>query len=268
MDDLKTILKHFQVVNLIPVIGIEWEFYLLDQKNPLSGEKHKLFFQNFLKLSKNYGINSLKIEKEQGKGQIEIKTNPYLDIPKLCRDFLLIKKIVRKISFEMNLEADFTAQKYNDDCGSSLQINLNFLDKNNKNLFNGSSQDESQLLLYSIAGILNLTEKYLENYISSKEDLIRFDKDINIKLHKSGNYTAPTNLSWGYDNRTTAIRVIGKNDNRRLEFRIPSSNSYIFKVVESLLESVLSGVAKKELPQKAIYGNAFKDRGFLFVKEL
>ena len=54
----------------------------------------------------------------------------------------------------MNLEADFSAQKYLDDCGSSLQINLNFLDKNNKNLFNGSSDDESKLLLYSISGIL------------------------------------------------------------------------------------------------------------------
>ena len=266
MNNLEKLLQTLKNLDLIAIIGLEWEFYLLEKKQLLSEEKLKIFFQKFLISAKNQNIDTLKIEKEQGKGQIEIKTNPYLDIPKLCRDFLLIKKIVRKISFEMNLEADFTAQKYNDDCGSSLQINLNFLDKNNKNLFNGSSDDESKLLLYSIAGILECTPKFLENYISSKEDLIRFDKDINIKLHKSGNYTAPTNLSWGYDNRTTAIRVIGKNDNRRLEFRVPSSNSYIFKVVESLLESVLSGIAKKALPQKAIYGNAFDHKTLIKIK--
>ena len=259
---IQKLLGNLKKLGLKPIIGLEWEFYLLEQNKSLTKEKLSIFFQNFLNSAKNHDIDILNIEKEQGEGQVEIKTKPYSDILKLCQDFLLIKKIVRKISYEMNLETDFYAQKYLNDCGSSLQINLNFLNNKNINLFSGSSDNEGESLLYVIAGILGYTAKFLENYIFSKEDLVRFNQDLNIKLHKSGKYTAPINLSWGYDNRTAAIRIIGRNDNRRLEFRIPSSNSYIFKVIESLFESALAGITKKALPQKAIYGNAFNSNNF------
>lgn len=260
MFGLHKLLDEFNKLDLTTIIGIEWECYLLEQKQPLKAEKLALFFKKFLNIAKNQNIFILNIEKEQGQGQIEIKTRPYQDISKLCQDFILIKKIVQEISKTMSLETDFAAQKYHDDCGSALQINLNFLDQKQNNLFAGSSENESKLLLYSIAGILSNISKFLENYISCKEDMKRFDKNLNINLHKSGKYTAPINFnSWGYNNRTTTIRIAGSNrtNNRRLEFRVPCSNANITQIIESLLYSVLQGIKEEELPQNAIYGNCF-----------
>ncbi|MDB2550890.1 hypothetical protein N9X24_03415 [Rickettsiales bacterium] len=257
MSNLENIIKNFQKLNIHPVIGLEWEFYLLDQDQPLSEEQLSIFSKNITNPIQNN--QSIIIEREYGNGQIEIKTKPYHNIAKLCQDFISIKKSVRIIANKMNLEADFSAQKYPDDCGSSLQININFLNNHNNNVFVGSSDNESQLLLYAIAGILKYTPEFLDNYIADKEDLTRFDKNLNINLHRSGKYTAPTNISWGYDNRTTAIRIIGKDHNRRLEFRVPSSNSYIIRVIESLLKSVSYGINEKNIPINATYGNSFKE---------
>jgi glutamine synthetase len=253
MNNLPILINNFKDLNFNPIIGIEWEFYLLHNGKALSNEKLQLFSQNLLKRN----VNILEIAREQGNGQIEIKLPPYSNILNLCQDFIQIKKYIREIALEMSLEADFSAQKYLNDCGSSLQINLTILNNKKQNLFNRSVNDESRILLYAINGILNNIPKFIDNYISSKEDIIRFDRKLNIKLHKSGKYTAPVNISWGYDNRTAAIRITGKNSNRRLEFRIPSSNSYISKVIESVLESVFLGVKAKIIPQNPDYGNLF-----------
>jgi glutamine synthetase len=270
MVDLKNILERFYQLNITPIIGLEWEFYLLDQKNPLLEDKLQFFFQNILQSSIKNNVDILEIEKEQGQGQIEIKTKPYFDIVKLCQDFLIIKEIIRKISYQMNLESDFSAQKYLNDCGSSLQINLNFINKNNQNLFTGSSDNESKFLLFIISGILNNIPNYINDYIFSKDDLVRFDQDLNINLHKKGKYTAPVNISWGYDNRSCAIRIVnGKSPkNRRLEFRLPSSNAYLNKIIISLLKSSLDGIKSQSLPIKETYGNAFMDFNFVPIGTL
>jgi glutamine synthetase len=259
LNNLAILINNFKDLNFSPIIGIEWEFYLLQNNKSLSDKQLQIFRQNLL----NKNINILEIAREQGNGQIEIKFPPYSNIPNLCQDFIQIKKYIREIALEMSLEADFSAQKYLNDCGSSLQINLTLLNHKKGNLFHGSSNDESKILLYTINGILNNIPKFLDNYISSKEDLIRFDRKLNIKLHKSGKYTAPINISWGYDNRTAAIRIIGKDNNRRLEFRVPSSNSYIIKVIESLLESVFLGIKTTTIPQNPDYGNLFDNLEYI-----
>jgi glutamine synthetase len=259
LNNLAILINNFKDLNFSPIIGIEWEFYLLQNNKSLSDKQLQIFRQNLL----NKNINILEIAREQGNGQIEIKFPPYSNIPNLCQDFIQIKKYIREIALEMSLEADFSAQKYLNDCGSSLQINLTLLNHKKENLFHGSSNDESKILLYTINGILNNIPKFLDNYISSKEDLIRFDRKLNIKLHKSGKYTAPINISWGYDNRTAAIRIISKDNNRRLEFRVPSSNSYIIKVIESLLESVFLGIKTKTIPQNPDYGNLFDNLEYI-----
>ena len=88
----------------------------------------------------------------------------------------------------------------------------------------------------------------------------RFDLKRNKELFKKGKYTAPVNLSWGYDNRTCAIRIIGKNQNRRLEFRIPDSNCDIKKATTKFLEMVYKGINSNTKPTPPIYGNAFDNQ--------
>ena len=89
-------------------------------------------------------------------------------------------------------------------------------------------------------------------------DKRRFDYDLNYQLFKNKKYTSPINISWGYDNRTTAIRIPkSENENRRIEFRVPPANINPDIVILKVLEAIKYGIENRLNPPEPIYGNAF-----------
>jgi glutamine synthetase len=95
-----------------------------------------------------------------------------------------------------------------------------------------------------------------------EEDYQRFSLEINRELFKKGKFTAPTNLSFGADNRTCAIRIpTTKKDqpnSKRLEYRIASANADTVLC----LSSILLALSQKQAPEsfKQIFGNAFDEQ--------
>ena len=62
---------------------------------------------------------------------------------------------------------------------------------------------------------------------------------------------APNIISWGYDNRTTAIRVpSGSNKSRRLEYRVAGSDVNPYLLLSSIAESCLLGLNESITPLK------------------
>lgn len=265
---LQSILDDFYKLDLIPVVGIELEFYLVGDK--VIDQKIIAEFIVQLKLQlDNQRIIVQGIEPEQGLGQVEIKTLPYQDILALCQDILLIKAIVINLAqnFSSNLSAIFTSQPFIDDCGSALQINLSLVSKNSQDLSNHylfakNSFEESKYLLHAIAGILTNIKNLLLIAAPTHEDYPRFDRQLNNQLYKNKKYTAPVNISWGYDNRTALIRIPTTKEPsvRRLEFRLPSADSDVYLMTSFLLLAVLFGIEVRISPPPAIYGNAFDEQ--------
>ncbi len=71
---------------------------------------------------------------------------------------------------------------------------------------------------------------------------------------------APTTLTWGIDNRTVALRVLGGAKGSRLETRVIGSDVNPHLAMAAALASGLYGVAKKlPLNQKATTGNGYRD---------
>lgn len=70
---------------------------------------------------------------------------------------------------------------------------------------------------------------------------------------------APTTVTWGYDNRTTAVRVLnGDNSSTRLEMRVAGSDTNPYLAMAASLASGLYGIRmglKLETP--AVVGNAY-----------
>jgi glutamine synthetase len=153
------------------------------------------------------------------------------------------------------LEVSFASQPFLDDRGSALHVNLSLLDKsNNRNVFNKDGDKESELLLFSIGGVLQLINQALIFSMPEVQDYIRYDKELDSKIFP------PINVSWGYNNRTTVVRVplndkLGKG--RRLELRTPVSDADIYLVISSLLIMAQYGIENKIEPIKPTYGNAF-----------
>ncbi|MES2677041.1 MAG: hypothetical protein V4612_01830 [Pseudomonadota bacterium] len=260
---LKLVLENFKSQNLQPKIGVELEFYLLYNSQPASPKLIHEFTLDLQSTILKHNIDLLAIEPEQGCGQIEIKTLPYLDIPKLCADIEKIKDLTRNLN--PNFQVNFASQPYQNDCGNSLQINFSLMQGDNF-LFAKDDQQESQYLLQAINGTLKFTKDMMIICAPEPEDYLRFDLKLNRNLHKQQKYTAPVNISWGYNNRTTLVRIPAtqKITERRLEFRAPANSADLYLISAFFLLAVLRGI---KLPEKfpgkipgEVYGNSFDEQ--------
>jgi glutamine synthetase len=256
-------LKIFDQLKLTPQIGIEWEFYLeKSAKKPEFSQIDK-FISSLKSNIEAEKILLLDVEKEQGEGQIEVKTTPYKNIKLLCQDLTKIKEICHKTAQNLDLACDFSAQKYDYDCSNSLQFNLSLVDEKSVNIFAKNNNQENQTMLFCIGGILQDIKKYLPFLAPHKKDQKRFDFDLNVNLHKNGKYSAPVNISWGYDNRTALLRIVGQGQNRRIEFRPCPANCDFAIALAYFLKMAADGIINQTKAPKAIYGNAFDEQYFL-----
>lgn len=248
---LKKTLELFSNSSLIPKIGIELEFFLLDKNHK------KILDENFLKdLIAELKIKILEkflliyeVEKERGTSQIEVKTYFISDLEKLAKEIFDVKKFVFEFANEKNLNASFVAQPFIDDCGNALQFNIS-LHENDKNIF----LSDEVFLNKIIFSLLENTDFMMIFLAPKKEDYLRFARDLNLDLFKSGKHVAPTNLSFGHDNRTCAIRI----KKPRLEYRIASADADIFLTLAAILVVINNALNSTDIKEfLPIFGNAF-----------
>jgi glutamine synthetase len=71
-------------------------------------------------------------------------------------------------------------------------------------------------------------------------------------------FWAPTEASWGIDNRTCALRVVpGSATSQRVEFRVAAADANPYVVLAAALASGFHGIEKRLEPQAATVGNAY-----------
>lgn len=243
---IEKILTKFTKIGLTPLLGAELEFYII-------GSVSEELLKNM-----TYQIG-LPIEKEKGVGQYEIASQVFSD-PFLLIDFIeRTREKLLTIAKNNNIKISFDPKPYKFDYGSGMHIHLSLIDKTNVNIFNHYDTIDGNLtILNSIGGILKLLNQSLHMIITEEEN--EFDR-----LHLSE--MSPSTVSWGKNNRTTAVRIPDShpyNRNRRIEFRVPSARSNIASSILFLLTSVIYGVEEKIQPGICIYGNA-KDSHYSLI---
>ncbi len=213
---------------LRPVIGIEIEFFfsnpkLIEEVKNSCKEKCKLFFE---------------IEKEEGLNQYEIKTRPTTNISLLLQEEIIIKKIIQEIAQRNSCEVNFSAKPFLDQPGNSLHIHVNLLNKSGYNIF-----ENKNYLMWAVAGLC----KFM------KSSMLIFAPEVECyKRYQYPDKNTPTTISWGYNNRTTAIRIVSN----RIEHRVPCSNSHLESTIYEISKSILYGIENKESCMNPIYGVA------------
>lgn len=236
-------------------IGIELEFYLTNRDG--SQIFSPQITENFIAdLTAKLPANSLiyKIEKEQGVGQIEVKTIFDSDLLKVCSEIELIKNLAKNLAEQKNLCASFLAQQFLDDCGSALQFNISLHNDADENIF---SSDKKYLQKVA-ESLLQMTDEMLIFLAPEPEDYNRFSFATNLNLFKKGKFTAPINLSFGADNRTCAIRIPQKS--ARLEYRVAAAGADPALCISVILLAILRGNKNEVALQKQIHGNAFDEQ--------
>jgi glutamine synthetase len=165
---------------------------------------------------------------------------------------ILFKNSVKEIAYKHGIIASFMAKWRFDLPGCGGHIHQSLWDRNRKkNLFfdRDDTHTISQLMKHYLAGQL-----YCLPYI-----MPMYAPTINSYKRLGGGAWAPVTVSWGLDNRTTAIRVINPDEKSiRCELRVPGADANPYLTMAASLASGLYGIRNKlELNIPPTEGNGY-----------
>lgn len=168
---------------------------------------------------------------------------------------VLLKSSVKELAAKHGLTATFMA-KWNEQlpgCSGHIHQSLWDLQKETNLFFDGRDPNNmSELLKHYIAGQLYCLPYIMPFYAPT----------INSYKRLVEGAWAPTTVTWGLENRTTALRVINQNHKlTRLETRVPGSDTNPYLAMAASLASGLYGVENKiPLHIPAVKGNAYEQQ--------
>lgn len=91
------------------------------------------------------------------------------------------------------------------------------------------------------------------------EFLAMFSPTINSYTRLIPGFWAPTDATWGVENRTTALRVIpGGDKSQRIEYRLGAADANPYIALAAALASGLYGIEQELEPSEEVKGNAYE----------
>ena len=270
---LRRVLKLYEELGFTPVVAPEMEFYLIspnpDPDIPLippvgrtgrsefgrrsfSIDAVNEFDPLFEEIYDYCHAQNLEVDTlihEVGAAQMEINFlhGNALD---LADQVFLFKRTVREAAFHHKMYATFMAKPMEGEPGSAMHIHQSLTDnKTGKNAFSNDDGSPSELFFYFIAGL----QRYLP------EAMPFFAPYVN-SFRRLTKYTAaPTNVEWGYDNRTVGLRVPRSSPaGRRVENRLPGVDCNPYLVLACSLACGLLGIQQKLQPTAPMTTNAYE----------
>jgi glutamine synthetase len=167
----------------------------------------------------------------------------------------LLKTAVKEIASKHGIAATFMA-KWNQNlpgCSGHIHQSLWSEDQSENLFYDGTEENKmSELHKQYLAGQLYCMPHLLPMYAPT----------INSYKRLVEGAWAPTTITWGVDNRTTALRVINTSVGyTRLETRIPGSDTNPYLAIAAALASGLYGIKNKlKLNIAPTVGNGYQDK--------
>ncbi len=162
----------------------------------------------------------------------------------------LFKTFCKVLAQRHEMMATFMAKWSPDYPGQSGHIHLSLQDKKGKNVFYDTKGEYqmSKTMRQFTAGCQRLMPQVLAMVAST----------VNSYTRLIPGFWAPTNPTWGVENRTCALRVVpGSQSSQRLEYRIAAADANPYLALAAALMSGLHGIEKGLEPSEMIVGNAY-----------
>ena len=211
------------------------------------------YFRDIFEKMEDFGVPLEGLHTETGPGVTEAAIQ-YSDILESADRAALFKTAVKEIGYKHGIIASFMAKQTSALPGCSGHVHQSLWDIGKKeNLFySGSSQD----------GMSDIMKSYLAGQLQCLPFILpMFAPTINSYKRLVEGAWAPTTLTWGIDNRTTALRVLiaGKKATR-IEHRVVGSDVNPYLAMAACLASGLYGVKNKlQLKVPATKGNGYEN---------
>jgi glutamine synthetase len=267
---LRTVLARAEEMGYGAKFSVEYEFFLF-RETPAS--LHEKRFQKLEPLSPGMfgyswvreaqngplmraildGMRAFDVEiealhTETGPGVYEVALR-YDDCLRAADKAALFKTAMKQIAFEHGLAVTFMAKWNADLPGASGHIHQS-LWQGGKNVFASESDPNglSKTMRHYLAGQVELMPELTALYSPTINSYKRYVPGV----------WAPLTASWGFENRTCAIRVIGAGDAKstRVEYRQTAADINPYIAMASCLAAGLYGIARELTPPPPASGDA------------
>jgi glutamine synthetase len=266
---LKTQIARLAEKGLVPYVGTELEFIVFDNSyrdawgrkyeglTPasdynidyalLASTRMEPLLRDIRVGMEGAGLYCEGVKGECNLGQQEIAFK-YDEALATCDNHSIYKNGAKEIADQHGKALTFMA-KYNEREGNSCHIHLSF-----------RGTDGSAVLADAEGkyGFSKMMEHFIAGQLATlREMTLFFAPNINsYKRYVDGSF-APTAVAWGLDNRTCALRVVGKGHSLRVENRVPGGDVNQYLAVAALIAGGLYGI-ENELELEPIFeGNAY-----------
>jgi glutamine synthetase len=244
--------------------GFEYEFYLVNRetrKPPFPGIQifatlrnnfdEQLIYQ-ILRGMSAVGVDIITSNAEYGPGQMEINFAPDMGIEAADSAFTF-KNGVKEIAQRSGYMASFMTKPYADQSASGCHHHHSLLDiKTGRNVFAGRD-----------GSLTDICRWWLGGQIAHAAALCAFaSPTVNCgKRYKLYSF-APTNATWGIENRTTGFRMKNLDgQGAHIENRLPCGSSNPYLVMAGVLAAGLDGLKNKIEPPAETQGIAYGLKG-------
>lgn len=222
--------------------------YSLLRASQFSGYVNQLFDDLY-----KFGIPLEGIHTETGDGVYEAAIT-FDDILISADRATLFKTSVKEIASKQEFMASFMAKWNSELPGCSGHIHQSLWDDSEKNLFydEGNNHKMSTIMEHFIAGQLHCLPHILPMFAPTTNSY---------KRYVEGSWS-PTSISWGLENRTTALRVIyNSRDSMRVEHRVPGADANPYLSMAAGLASGLYGIRHGlPLEMPPTFGNQYENK--------
>ncbi|MEY8098761.1 glutamine synthetase family protein [Falsihalocynthiibacter sp. S25ZX9] len=268
---LKRVLDLYSARGWKPVVAPEMEFYLTKpnvdpdlpivppigrsgrqgvgrQAYSISGvDEYSAVVDDIYDFAEAQGLEIDTVMQEGGAGQLEINLN-HGDPLKLADQVFMFKRTIREAALRHDCYATFMAKPMENEPGSAMHVHQSVVDiETGASVFNDQNDQATELFHGFLAGqqtYLNSVVCLLAPYVNSYRRLVPGE-------------SAPINLEWGTDNRSTGLRIpISKPGSRRVECRVVGMDANPYLAMAACLACGYLGMVEKLKPRKPIVSDA------------
>jgi glutamine synthetase len=258
-ETLRHVLDAMGELGFEVMAALEYEIRLWDTEGqPLSsGISYSLteigrygeFVSQLVPALEGLGIELSAVHTEAGPGLLELNLEPRRGL-RAADDAVLVKFAVKELAATMGLRASFLAKTAPGEEGSSGHVHMSCWE-GETNAFAADERTDPlpSVLGSAIAGVLD--------HLPAASLLL--NPNVNSYKRLVPGWFAPINATWGYENRSCAVRAISSDRPElwRLECRRPGADANPYLALAAIAASAADGLRNKAEPPPPIEGDAY-----------
>ena len=256
---LRTVLDGVADLGYEVMSALEYEIRLWDQQgDPMSSGisyslneigRYERFLDALVPALEGLGVELSAVHTEAGPGLLELNIEPRRGLA-AADDAIMVKFGVKQVAESLGIRASFLAKTVPGEEGSSGHIHMSlWKGENNAFAAPGSADPMPSVLAAAVAGVVE--------HLPAASLLM--NPTVNSYKRLVPGWFAPINATWGFENRSCAVRAIRSTrpDLWRFECRRPGADANPYLAIAAIAASVADGIRRELTPPAPIEGDAY-----------